>query len=358
MLLVDTFPQVFQDVAETTNVSVEWLRDLELTLSNARPATSSYVYKSFVTDVYGKHLNGPHRVDIVERDGPSVSSPKMITILIGEVHGNEDGCGEGTRTMFRHVVDSLTCTSNVFLLLESFPHLVPSTVANVRSMSVSFKSNAHSNHHSMWNACQCIGNNVEYCNVNNKRIGQLILFRGFAFIVQSTVVFLDSVGAHDTVFHNLRDRIYCTDPREDSGLLPYDWITDSDRISTIRSMLSKARPKLLSFVPKLQRDDLMDSYITYVRHPILAKIDACIQSPNKRDYEELFTLVTELVSVATHFSIMESNVATHPHIVVVAGDKHRELILGFLKACLKEKMRVKQRFSSGRTTSCLYMQAS
>ena len=352
--VVDANPEIFDDIAKACNVTVEWIKKLEKDLSSARQITSDELIEMFMVHIKDKQISGPHQMTVLEIAGPSNNDPKMITILSGEVHGNPDGCADNIKTIFRIITNVLRKSNNVFLILESFFHLIPEDIQKVKTLSSALQSRSENNEHSIWNACACIAADLDHCNVESKRVGQLILFRAFSFIIQSIAAYLNSIGIYDSDFQNLYDRVHHMDPREDGGLTPYEWIKDNDKNSAIRRMLKHAKPKMVAFIPELEKEDLCEWYTKRVKEPLLKQIDDCIANPSRELYDEIFTSATELVSLALHFHIMEKHIDINPHVIVVAGDRHRELILDFLRKCLTDKLLSERTYKGyNGKTSCI-----
>lgn len=340
---------VFEDIAESCGVNLSWMQQLNDDISNQEEIDADQLVKTITS--HGR-LSGPHKITLLVLKGQENTPAKKTVILIcGEVHGNPNPC-DGDSTVFKVVSDVLRRTSNVFLVLESFFHLIPKTVDQVKELSRQFDRLGKSQH-SIASALKCISSSPQVvCTVNDDRIGELILFRAFSFVVQSVAAYLNSVGVSSSKFHDLSTRVHPFDLREDVGLIPYSWIKAEDKNQFIREMLKTALPKMRRFVPELFAKDLRDLYEERVHKSIVDVIEMCIHNPTQEAYEDVFTRVTELVSVATIFHIMETYTTRNPHVVVVVGDAHRELIVHYLKQCLGENILSEHTFS-GRSTSCV-----
>ena len=315
-----------------------WLHGLDHSLGFSKQISADQLRKLFMGSLTKNTVDGPHQITMLEIAGPGLHSPTTLVVLVGEIHGNPDGCRSASiPTIFGILSDILRQTSNTFLILESFFHLIPHNAASLERLSRGLQTRAENNEHSIWNACECISSNATRCSVNKKSVGQLILFRAFSFIVQFTTVYLDLQGIHNTNFHLLNDRIYHMDPREDANLRPYDWL-EKPQEERIPEMLRRSIPIIMSFTPKLESDDLRNWYTDLVQKPILEKIHKCINEPCKDLYEEVFTTVTEIVTMSVFFYIVETFESINPHILMVVGDSHRKLIVKFLKDCLGKKV--------------------
>lgn len=353
MLLVERYPSTFKTVAVKTNIRrVEWFKELEISLMNAEQLDTETLYQLLFAGTSGS-IDGPTSIDVLERKAPKGFLQNMLSILVGEVHGNAGGCAKGVVTIFKLVTDAVVTSVNVFLILESFFHMIPRSVKDVEELSNEFETKSAGNRHSVWNACACIGSGVTPCEVDGKKIGQLILFRAFSFIIQVCVVYLNSVGVSRSVFHKLASRIFHMDLREDLGLRPYEWIEGGDKNVEIVDMLKKAKPMLTRFIPNLQSGDLRNSYENNVFKPLLKNIDECIKHPTQELYTTVFITITELVTLAVHFSIMEKYKYLNPQIMVVVGDSHRGLINDLLHQSLSGNVTTKARFTARtNSTSC------
>ena len=144
-------------------------------------------------------------------------------------------------------------------------------------------------------------------------------------------------------FHRLCHRIFHMDPREDADLRPYDWL-EHPREQRIPDMLKHAIPIILAFAPKLESEDLREWYTNVVQKPILEKTRRCIDNPSKAAYEEIFTSITEIITISVLFHLLEKN--DEPHFLMVVGDSHRQLILKFINQCLGKKVISEKHYSS------------
>ena len=324
--------------------STNWLHSLDISLGSAKHVSAAQLRNMFMSALATNRVDGPHQLSILEIAGPKIDSPTSLIIIAGEVHGNPSGCrSNNVPTIFGVLSNLLRTTCNVFLILESFFHLIPFDTTSLHKLSKGLKERAGNSEHSVWHACECIASDMERCHVGSKSVGQLIVFRSFSFIVQSVCVYLDSIGITKSNFHNLYHRIYHMDPREDANMRPYDWL-DPPRDEQIPEMLQEAIPIILSFTPKLESEDLREWYTTIVQKSILDKIHECIKNPCKHLYEDVFTTVTEIVTMSLFFHILEKN--EEPHFLMVVGDSHRVLILKFIKQCLGKKVLSEKTYSS------------
>jgi hypothetical protein len=362
-LLVEQHPALFAKAAHNANTSTKYISGLERRLRRADVWSADKVYTKVTSNPEGQ-IHGPHVMEAIRRSRRKTVD--AYTFLIGEYHGNEGGCGNTrVKTYYRVSIDCLLDCKNVELMVESFPHLDPKSVEHaleLRKRLIEYAGDKHS----MWTALACITEENDYCmDVNkNELTSQLIMMRAFAFLVQTIVVYLDSAHIYETVFHDLAKRIHFMDPREDAKLRPLKKITEKDKRAAIRNMLTAAIPKVLSYCPRLKSWNLIKAYEEVCHGPILRDIESCIKdaAPNSgvseasviSQYEKIFTFITELVSVSIHLSIMESHnkPTVQPHIIVVVGDLHRQLISKMLLQILEPLVTGHRVFTSS-TTSCL-----
>lgn len=359
-------PDLFTTIAHYTNTSYEWLYDLEQELesylegSNQSDVTKSVNNASSdnVTDAFkGSDIHGPHAVDFFRREPPNPNYPDMVTIVVGEVHGNEEGCNGTSRTIFDILTYLVIHYNNFYLILESFFHLIPPTVEKAIKLSTKFRDLADKHkEHSMWKACECIKNGVTdvSCKVGRKPVGQLILFRAFSFIVQTTVVFLNSNNIRTSSFHKLNSRLHHMDLREDLDLTPYEWITEGDKNAQVVKMVSSAAKRLDDYIPTIHSEDLNNTYNKNVRKHLNEKIGVCLQNPNSETYTTVFVTITEFVTLAQHLSIMEKYRKDSPHVCIVAGDTHRVTVSDLLTNCLGKKIKLFKTLRASHSLSCMY----
>jgi hypothetical protein len=347
--------QLLENVANVTNTTVEYLLYIEKTIIVASlPKTHSEVMSFLSTET---QIDGPHAFTILEIQGGGDYKEKLVGLLFGEVHQNPDGCrNKQTLTMFAIMSELLMTSKNLYLILESFFHLLINSVNMALRVSQELQKRKQ-NEHSMWVACGCIANlkKEEKCRIGNKKVGQLILFRAFAFIIQVTVAFLNEANIKESAFHHLAHRIRFMDLREDLDLRPYEWLdggNETEKLRSAQSLLQNAYSNIEKFIPTLKYEDLKAAYQANVKKVIMGAIDDFISSPSSKNlYDFIFTTITELVTIAQYLHIMENH--HHCHILVVVGDKHRELILQYLRQIFKGKILSDNTYTGGDRTSCV-----
>lgn len=346
---------LFETIASVTNTNVEYLKCVERTIIESSSEKYHHEIKSYFMKE-GK-IDGPHAISFLELQGGGEldASYVLLTATIGEVHQNPQGCTQGALTVFNMISNLLMTSQNLYLILESFFHLWIKTASMARRVSQALQSREQ-NEHSMWQACKCISDTSAVCTVNNKKVGQLILFRAFAFIFQVTVAFLNEANIKNSAFHQLEKRIRFMDLREDLDLRPYEWLdgkNEKEKLQFARELLVKAKPNIPQFIPEIRYDDLKSWYDSKVETPLMDAVNKFISTdaPTKDMYDYIFTSITELVTIAHHLNILENQ--NHCHTLIVAGDKHRELVVQFLKQVFGNKVLNEATYNSGERTSCV-----
>lgn len=342
---------ILKDVSDVTEVSFSYLKTLHKNLNGLRQESPKQI-KDVLT--YIRHINnvhGPHAVTVLEL------AKDTLVIIFGEIHQNPEGCnGNGFIAMHRLVIDMMMHIPNLFLILESFFHLWIKNVEHAKQILKVLKQRQGSVH-SMWNALACLSSSNEQCSVDDKQVGELILLRSFALLIQVIAAHLHAEKIKDSVFYDLEARIKFMDCREDLLLVPWEWLKgkEDDKLKEVKTMLKHALLELDNYIPNIRCNDLRNMYLNNVNHPLIEKIKNCIDQPTRSLYEEIFTEITELVTIATLFHCLETyydESGERAQFVIVVGDKHREYIVNLLMLCLGTKV-VKRHEIVGHQPSCV-----
>ena len=351
-LLVDRYKALFKEASVTGNFDVEFARYLETKLLSARPINATDL-RSKITK-YAR-IYGPHHIDVFARQGESVSAPPCLIVVAGEVHGNKEGCGQPTVSIFEIVLETLLTTTNVFYILETFFRLRPKTLDDALTLSSELKqTDQQSGEHSVWWGSEYISGKAG--KTGREPPGQLVKSRAVYFIVDVIVVYLNHYHIYGTVFHKFLNRLRAADLREDVGLIPYHWAEERGREEALKRMLQQAASHADKFIPFIEPKDLSDAYEKHVYEYLMSHVKRGAKTGDKETYEFVFSSIMELVSVATCLYIIYAYNKADPHVVFFVGDTHRELISELLPKCLGTRVKLQDRFSAPTgTSSCLFV---
>lgn len=340
----------FRYASEVLEIDPSYFSKLHKRLELARTKTAEEVYSLVSSQTSSIH--GPHKVTLVWLN---INGECRLLVVIGEIHSNPKGClkGQPQVTVTNVVTEAMIQTPNLYLVLESFFHLVVENLQHALKLVRDLKKQ-HSSTQSMWQALRCLGGTGR-CSTGSGDIGELIVLRAWAFAVQVAAAVLanDGYAEQDTLIFNLANRILFFDCREDLNLVPYDWIPESqDKDAFISDMLQYAKAHIGEFTPRVRSNHLLRAFTKYVKDPTFKRMDDCTASPSRAAYEDLFTEITEVVSVPTILSVIERD--PKAHFVVVAGDRHRELIVSYLEKCLGNSV-VNVTTVEGTSDSCVQL---